>query len=209
MTDEIHAAPSDGSIVRKVLAGDREAFRVLVERHQRRVFLAAWRIVGNRPGAREEAEDLAQETFLKAYAQLARYDERWTFSTWIATIATRTALDAVRSRHTREGAPQNEIVDRLGIAPEDPRSAADRSQWLTRLRTELAGLGDRMRLLIGMHHLDGVPIDRIAGMLGENPSTIKVTLHRARRLLRARLSAEETTAPIKRSEEDSTHEKGA
>src|ERR1035438_10696062 len=75
-------------------SGDSDAFRVLVERHSRNVFRLAFRITGNE----QDAEDVVQETFLRAYRQLARYESRSSFATWIFRIASNYALDLIRSR---------------------------------------------------------------------------------------------------------------
>src|ERR1035438_10307106 len=75
-------------------SGDSDAFRVLVERHSRNVFRLAFRITGNE----QDAEDVVQETFLRAYRQLAKYESRSSFATWLFRIASNYSLDLIRSR---------------------------------------------------------------------------------------------------------------
>ena len=80
---------SDAAAVARVRAGDPDAFRVLVERHSRSVFRLAFRMTGNE----QDAEDLVQETFLRAYRQLGRFDGAAGFSTWLYRIAANCSLD--------------------------------------------------------------------------------------------------------------------
>src|ERR1041385_4923363 len=78
-------------------AGDSEAFRVLVERHSRSAFRLAYRMTGNQ----QDAEDVVQETFFRAYRQMASYDERASFGTWLYRIAANYSLDLMRARRRR------------------------------------------------------------------------------------------------------------
>src|SRR5512140_1859550 len=84
----------DLAVVRQVQAGDRDAFRALVERHSRSVFRLAYRMTGNE----QDAEEVVQETFLRAYRSLDTFEERAQFSTWLHRIAVNCALDLLRSR---------------------------------------------------------------------------------------------------------------
>ena len=178
---------SDPAIVRRVLAGDREAFRLLVERHEGHVYRAVLRVAGDA----DEAEDLAQETFLKAFRHLGRYDERWAFSTWLQTIATRTALNARRAR-SQAVAASIEAMEEEGRPLADPRAtdpaaAAQRGEWLERLRAEVAVLGQRMRVAFGLRYEEGLSVAEIAAITHSSETAVKVALHRARKALRERL----------------------
>src|SRR2546427_7620832 len=77
--------------------GDNDAFRALVERHSQQAFRLAFRMTGNE----QDAEDVVQESFLRAYRQLGRFDERATFGTWLYRIAANCSLDLVRSKKRR------------------------------------------------------------------------------------------------------------
>src|SRR4029077_5813659 len=88
---------NDETAVARARAGDADAFRVLVERHSRPLFRLGFRMTGNE----SDAEDVVQETFLRAYRQLARFDERASFGTWLYRIAANYALDLVRARNRR------------------------------------------------------------------------------------------------------------
>src|SRR5881397_311747 len=85
---------TDAAALAKAKAGDKDGFRLLVERHSRSVFRLAYRITGNE----QDAEDVVQETFLRAYKQLESFESRASFGTWIYRIAANYSLDLVRSR---------------------------------------------------------------------------------------------------------------
>src|ERR1044071_73106 len=97
---------TDAAIVARARAGDADAYRVLVERHSRVLFRLAFRMTGNE----SDAEDVVQESFLRAYRQLGKFDERASFGTWLYRIATNCSLDLVRSRKRRSE----------NLAPADP-----------------------------------------------------------------------------------------
>src|SRR5436305_4889538 len=89
---------TDEAAAAETRKGDRNAFRVLVERHSRAVFRLAYRMTGNE----QDAEDVVQETFLRAYKQIGQFDGRSSFSTWIYRICSNCSLDVIRARKTRE-----------------------------------------------------------------------------------------------------------
>src|SRR5689334_24371808 len=97
---------TDRACVAQARAGDADAFRVLVERHSRSLFRLAYRMTGNQ----SDAEDVVQESFLRAYRQLGKFDDRASFGTWLYRIATNCSLDLVRGRKRRSEK----------IAPTDP-----------------------------------------------------------------------------------------
>src|SRR3989441_179841 len=88
---------SDETAVARARTGDANAFRVLVERHSRPLFRLAFRMTGNE----QDAEDVVQETLLRAYRRLENFDERASFRTWIYRIAVNCSLDVVRARKRR------------------------------------------------------------------------------------------------------------
>ena len=108
------------AFVTKARAGDTDAFRVLVERHSRALFRLAFRMTGNE----QDAEDVVQESFLRAYRQLGKFDERASFGTWLYRIAMNCSLDLVRSRKRRNEhmAPADPEMDDpvLSLPSHDP-----------------------------------------------------------------------------------------
>src|SRR5262245_66506690 len=97
---------TEAAAVARAKVGDGEAFRLLVERHGRSVFRLAYRMTSNE----QDAEDVVQETFLRAFRQIDKFDNRASFGTWLYRIAANYSLDLMRSRpkhqDTREGAPE-------------------------------------------------------------------------------------------------------
>src|SRR5215470_16084144 len=85
---------TDAAVVAQVLAGDREAFRLLVERHSRLIFRVAYRMTGDQ----NDAEEIVQETLLRAYKSLKRFELRSNFGTWVYRIATNCTLDLLRRK---------------------------------------------------------------------------------------------------------------
>ena len=100
---------TDEAAAAETRKGDRNAFRVLVDRHSRAVFRLAYRMTGNE----QDAEDVVQESFLRAYKQLNKFDERASFGTWLYRIAMNCSLDLVRSRKRRneQMAPVDAEID--------------------------------------------------------------------------------------------------
>src|SRR5208282_3379593 len=95
-----------GSAVERARSGDSDAFRLLVEQHSRAIFRLAFRMTGNE----QDAEDVVQETFLRAYKQLHRYEARASFGTWLYRIASNYSLDLVRSRKRHPQTPLGEFA---------------------------------------------------------------------------------------------------
>src|SRR5262245_12398752 len=101
---------TDAATVALARDGDSEAFRALVERHSRAVYRLAHRMTGSA----QDAEDVVQETFLKAYRQLNRFESRANFSTWLHRIAVNCSIDLIRSRPHREAGQDGADLDQLG-----------------------------------------------------------------------------------------------
>src|SRR3954454_17696852 len=113
---------TDVAAVSRARDGDAEAFRLLVERHSRAIFRVAWRMTGNE----HDADDVVQETFLRAYRQIDRFEERANFSTWLHRIAINCSLDLLRARgrhdkHRVDMNATNEDSEEREFASSDPQ----------------------------------------------------------------------------------------
>jgi RNA polymerase sigma-70 factor (ECF subfamily) len=166
---------------------EREAaFRELVERHGRMVFRVAYRITGNEA----DAEDVAQETFLKAYRAFDRYDSRASFSTWIFRIASNCAIDVLRRRKTRPEVPSDvespEFPAAVSADP-TPHDTLLSAQLGGKLRAALEELSPHERTAFVLRHFEGEPTEEIARCLGVGANAAKQTVFRAVRKLRAAL----------------------
>ncbi len=188
---------SEAADVLRARDGDREAFRLLVERHTRRVFRLAYRMTGNT----QDAEEVVQETFLKAFQQLHRFEQRASFSTWLHRIAANCSVDLLRSRvrfedhHSRE--PMDE--DRELKAVPSPGPSLDRIVWSAEVRDRVNGamatLTGLERAAFVLRHFEGWSIDEIGRHLGLRSNATKHSIFRAVRKVRAVLQPVVSEAP--------------
>lgn len=169
--------------------GDSDAFRLLVERHGHAIFRLAYRITGNE----EDAEDVVQETFLKAYREIERYESRCSFSTWLYRIASNCALDLIRKRRIREqkrerGAdPGQDILQSLPAANPGPERALLSSQIAESVDAALEELSSQERAAFVLRHFEGLSIEEIGQALGTGASATKHSIFRAVQKLRRSL----------------------
>lgn len=185
---------SDAAAVTEARAGNSDAFRVLVERHSRNIFRLAFRMTGNE----NDAEDLVQETFLRAWRELRRFDGRASFGTWLYRIASNCSLDVLRARRRRkEHIPaEPEQSDAVATLP-SPDPAPDRVAFSGELNALLAPALDQLsameRAAFVLRHYEGMCIEDIARALGVQPGAAKHSVFRAvqklRRALEPALSA--------------------
>jgi RNA polymerase sigma-70 factor (ECF subfamily) len=171
-----HAA-ADRATVERVLGGETEAFAELLGRHQAAVYTHVLRMV-RRP---EDAMDLAQESFVKAFKYLAHYNPRWAFKTWLMTIATNTAINFIQRRRL-----QTVSFEEAGEPAAEPAGGFAR-EVQPALLAALARLPEKARAMFNLRYQEEMSLAEIGAMLGESLSNVKVTLHRARRFLRAEL----------------------
>jgi RNA polymerase sigma-70 factor (ECF subfamily) len=181
---------TDVATVALARSGDSEAFRTLVERHSRAVYRLAHRMTGNA----SDAEDVVQETFLKAYKQLGRFESRANFGTWVHRIAVNCSIDLIRSRPHREAAHDAADLEGLG-APDVNQDAAQHTPERLMLSTEvqdrineaMTTLSQRERAAFMLRHFEGHSIDDISRSLGLKTNATKHSIFRAVRKMRAAL----------------------
>src|SRR5438552_11311888 len=106
-------ATEAAAVLARARQGDSEAFRALVERHSRSVFRLAFRMTGNE----QDAEDVVQESFLRAYRQLGRFESRANFGTWLYRIVANCSVDLMRSKHARHDQARGESLDEVMEMP--------------------------------------------------------------------------------------------
>ena len=177
----------DGELVARWRAGDRAAFEGLVRRHQARVFRLLLRMLGSR----EEAEDVAQETFLNLHRSGHRFRGEARFSTFVYRVAANAALNRRRSqgRHqAREGVLALE-AQAAPVRPADPEAAAASSELRAELELALRALPPALRLPVLLCDVEGLGYSEIARILELADGTVKSRIHRGRRWLRERLGA--------------------
>ena len=180
---------TDQAAIQRVLAGDSEGFRTLVERHSRALFRLAYRIAGNEA----DAEDVVQESFLRAYRGLAQYDGRATFQSWIYRIASNYALDLLAAKKRRNWEQIDGDEDHAGALESLPAGSATperlalSSQVREHVETALGELTDLERTAFVLRHYEGLSLEEIGSAMGINLNSVKQGVFRAVQKLRVAL----------------------
>ncbi len=182
--------PADEELVELALVGDREAYGVLVLRYQRRIAAFLSRFVSDF----EVAQELTQETFLRAWSALERFDPRYRFSTWLFRIAHNLGIDEIRKRDlpTRPLEAQSSEGQYFEMAVpdrrKDPSERLENRELARDLRRVIDGLRDEYRELILLRHFGGLSYQEIAELKGMPLGTVKNKLFRAHSVLRKALA---------------------
>ena len=187
-------AESDAIAVERTLAGDRDAYRILVERHSHNVFRLAYRMTGNR----HDAEEVVQEAFLRGYQKLGQFAARANFGTWVYRIAANYSIDRIRQlqkEDSRRASPKTEEMDGMDLDPvqqvKDEAPTPERLTQSIELRKQmekaLAGLSEAERTAFVMRHWEGCGIEEIAAVLKSSSNATKNTVFRAVQKLRQAL----------------------
>jgi RNA polymerase sigma-70 factor (ECF subfamily) len=186
----------DGAVVIRAQSGDGDAFRMLVERHSRSVFRLAYRMTGNE----QDAEDVVQETFLRAYKQLSHYESRSSFATWLYRIASNYSLDLIRMRKRHEQKRETgteegrDVLDTVPATSPGQDRLVFSNQVSERVSAAMNELSDLERSAFVLRHFEGLSIEEIGGMLGTSLNATKHSIFRAVQKLRKRLEPLVATA---------------
>lgn len=181
------ANPTDRELVEQARAGNSQAFGLLVRRHQKRIFRLAFHLV--RSGA--EAEDVMQETFVRAYQALDRFDGRSEPFTWLYRIAVNLSLNAIRARKpTKDATPSDDprvealLLETRPSHGSDPDQASQQRQLAGALCDGIDKLSETLRTTLILVAVDGLGHDEAAKALGVPEGTVAWRVHEARRKLR-------------------------
>jgi len=192
------AAPDeDRCLVDRAQAGDVRAFEALVRRHERWVFSVALRMVGDRA----DAEDVAQEVFLKAYRGLQGFRGGSRFSTWLYAIASHHCLNHLAGRESRarraarvdtptEARDENpgSVLDRVADQSPRPDAVLERRDLRRVIQSHLLELTEEHRIVLILRDIQGLSYEEIAASVGIELGTVRSRLHRARMELKVRLA---------------------
>jgi RNA polymerase sigma-70 factor (ECF subfamily) len=173
----------DAPLVDRLRRGEPRAFEDLVIGYQHRVFGVALRMLGNRA----EAEELAQEVFLRAYRAIGEFRGDAKLSTWLYAIASRLCLNRLSSGERRMARQGEETLTRLASSEIGPAEELERSELEAALHRAIAELADERRIVIVLRDLEGLSYEEIAAALELEPGTLRSRLHRARMDLRDKL----------------------
>jgi RNA polymerase sigma-70 factor (ECF subfamily) len=180
---------TDRGYVARARSGDADAYRVLVERHSRSLFRLAFRMTGNE----QDAEDVVQESFLRAYRQLGKFDDRASFGTWLYRIAANCSLDLVRARKRRSedlGPAEPEMADPIAALPSaapSPERSAMSAEVRERVAEAMEGLSAAERTAFVLRHFEGMCIEDVSRVLDCQPGAAKHSVFRAVQKLRRAL----------------------
>ncbi len=182
------ANPSDGQLIDAVIDGDPSAYRSLVERYQNYAFTITYKVLKNR----EEAEEAAQDAFIKAYKMLASFERKSKFSTWLYTIAYRTALDYYKKKnHIIQPIDSEEshlqIEDTNTLNPDQNMQQEDLKE---QLKAAIEQLKPKDASVITLFYLHEKSVQEVAEIMGLTVSNVKTKLHRLREALRSQLETQ-------------------
>lgn len=179
---------TDATAVALAREGDSDAFRALMERHSRAVYRLAHRMTGSP----QDAEDVVQETFLRAYRQLSRFESRANFSTWLHRIAVNCSIDLIRSRRHQESGHEAADLEHFEASAEDrvdhsPERLMLSTEVHERVTTAMAALSAMERAAFVLRHFEGQSIEDISRALGLKTNAAKHSIFRAVRKMRLAL----------------------
>lgn len=195
LNDAAVRAASESSLVARALGGDATAFRVIIESHNRRLFRLARTVMKDDT----EAEDVVQETYLRAFANLSTFRGEASLATWLTRIALNEALGRKHKQRPAVTLETLEVMQKTGgqIIPfpnmntgADPERSAAQSEIRKMLERAVDGLPEAFRLVFVLRDVEEMSIEETAAYLGIRAETVKTRLHRARRMLRESLDGQ-------------------
>ena len=174
---------TENQILSKCKEGDKTSFRWVVQAYQRRMFSLALKMLADE----EEAKDVVQETFIRAWQGLDAFDLQRSFPTWLYTIATRLCLNRLKQKRAIRPAESDEQVLRRYASDTDSHHALENREWVSMVRLMAEGLSSKQRLIFTLCQLEGLPSSEVEKITGMNARQVKSNLYAARQTIRKRL----------------------
>lgn len=177
--------PDDETLIRKCLAGNTEAYGILVERYKAMAYNLAFRMCGDE----DTAKDLSQESFLSAYTSLREFRFTAKFSSWLYSIVLNKCRDYLRA--SKPTVSTDDIAEVLPNRERSPEQTAADGQTKDRLQRALDALPYEYRQVLVLKHIEGLDYEEIAEVTGDGVAALKVRAHRGREMLRKELEKTE------------------
>lgn len=173
----------ESDIIRRCREGDRGAFRYVVQNCQSMVYSLSLKMLADV----EEAKDAVQDTFIKVWQNIDSYDDRYSFSTWVYTIASRICLDRLRKVKPIGPADADERVFEQVADDTDPERRLESSEWVSVIKVLADGLGGKQKLVFTLSQLEGLETAQITEITELDAEQIKSNLYAAKKNIRERL----------------------
>jgi RNA polymerase sigma-70 factor (ECF subfamily) len=177
----------DRTLVEKARGGDKAAFGELVKKHQRRVYATALQMTGDHG----EADDIAQDAFLRAFVAIDKFDGRSEFHTWLYRIVVNLTINHLKRRGRTRPADENDPrVEATSVGeghPDDPARALEKRRFYARLVAALDALPETLKATVVLVSFQGLSHRIVAEILGCSEGTVSWRIHEARKQLRERL----------------------
>ena len=173
----------DSEIIERCRCGDTIAFRTLVETYQQMIYSLSVKMLADE----EEAKDIVQETFIKAWQSIGAYDGRYSFSTWLYTIASRLCIDRIRRLRFSEPLSDDIAVFQGYVSDDNPERKLESSEWVSVVKVLAQGLSNKQRLVFTLSHFEGLDTEEIMRITGMDATQIKSNLSLARKSVREQL----------------------
>ncbi|WP_226677356.1 RNA polymerase sigma factor SigW [Rossellomorea aquimaris] len=176
--------------IKQVLKGDQNAFAELVELYKDKVFQICYRMLGNR----HEAEDIAQEAFIRAYINIETFNQKRKFSTWLFRIATNLCIDRIRKKKPDyfldaevAGTEGLTMYSQVAADVQLPEDEVENMELQETIQTEISKLPEKYRSVIVLKYIEELPLQEISEILDLPLGTVKTRVHRGREALRKQL----------------------
>ena len=185
-TTGVRMPGAEDQLVTRCRAGDQDAFAQIYAQYERQVFRYAYHLLGNR----EDADDIKQETFLRAYSAIKSFRSESSLQTWLLKICGNLCRDRIKSWDRRKVVYDSTLRDeQLGASgeAEDPYAVVARNEMTDTIFRVLRGMPEAQRIIIVLHEIEDLNYDEIAAILGCSRTSVKLRLFRARRALKERV----------------------
>lgn len=183
--------PIEKRLINQAIAGERQAFSELVELYQHKIYQVSYRMMGNR----SEAEDVGQETFLRVYANLSRYDQSQKFSTWIYRIATNLCIDRLRKRRMTFSLDQEvagteglDLYSQTPVQQKTPEAEVVTLEIQREVQIAMDQLPAKYKSIMILRYIEDLSLQEVSEIVSLPVTTIKTRIHRGRETLKKLLS---------------------